>query len=117
MPKRAEYGVDWYAWRGSYRVYKGGRKKETLPITPDSAEWFELLGRINSFHFRGMNGDFLACKVARKGVYCYWNAMRQDALGVMRNTYIGKTDRVTVEALEGLAEKLEKDLGCVGSFV
>lgn len=108
MPKRSEYGIDWYDWRGSYRVYRWGEVEEetVLDCVPDSAEWFELLGRIKSFNFRGKNGRFSVEKVIKKG-RPYWYGWKHRR-GVNKNVYLGRRLGLTIDRLELAAGVLEQ---------
>ena len=81
-----------------------------LPLTADSAEWFDWLASLTSFRFVGPQGRFTAYRDSERGQRTRsWTAHRC-IHGRHYKHYLGVTDRLTVTRLEQMAAKLQSYL-------
>ncbi len=96
-----------YAAQGAYVVICPQQGK--LSLQPDSPEWFAWLDTLPSFRFLGQFGRF----TAHRGYDCPpstpWRAHRQ-IRNHSYNSRLGKTEYLTIEALEQAAASLQSHM-------
>jgi len=98
--------LNWIEHRASGYLMWGTDRE--IEATPDSAEWFEWLGGLSSFHFQGEHGHFTARQEQKaRGNQGYWYAYRKANKRQYRQ-YLGTTDKLTVAHLEDIASKVEE---------
>jgi predicted ATPase/DNA-binding CsgD family transcriptional regulator len=76
------------------------------PITIGTAAWFRWLERHQSFSFKAGRMTFTARKEQRPGGW-YWYAYRRSQ-GKLHTAYLGKSEELTVERLNTIAQALER---------
>jgi LuxR family transcriptional regulator, maltose regulon positive regulatory protein len=117
MPREARYALIWSVERGVYELYERGNGKEPV-LRGEDGEWYVWLAAHSSFAFQGQDGRLNLLKEARKsGGQGYWYAYRSQG-GRTVKRYVGNTDKLTMERLEGTArafsyvvERIERGKG------
>ncbi len=96
-----------YAGEGRYVVIspKGG----LLPFEPDSPAWFAWLSTCSSFRFVGKLGRLTAHRELHNVSRAVWRAHR-NIRNHTYNVHVGKTERLTIAALEQAAAALHAHL-------
>src|SRR5256885_15753023 len=91
---------------GSYLFWSD---KGKLDITPDTAEYFQWLEKLTSFHFKGRDGHFTARLEQKKPNETYWYAYRKAGKRQFKK-YLGRTNRLTLARLEGIARQIQEEI-------
>jgi len=77
-------------------------------ISPNTAEYFQWLTGLSSFHFRGKDGHFTARR-EQKGEKSYWYAYRKAKKRQVKR-YLGTTADLTPVRLEWRAKQIQEQV-------
>jgi ATP/maltotriose-dependent transcriptional regulator MalT len=108
MPKAAEYTLAWSVERQAY-VLSDHQTKLDLALDGDSTTWQAWLKQATSFAFRGQGGSYTARRERVKKGGWYWYAYRRSQKRV-RKQYLGKSDALSLQRLEEIAERFNDEL-------
>src|SRR5215469_11325092 len=104
MPKATTFCLIWVPESGTYKLLDQ-HHEQTLPIVPDTQQWFAWLTTISSFSFIGQHGQLTVRLEARSQGGVYWYAYRR-AGRKMRKRYLSRTTDLTLSRLEEIALQL-----------
>lgn len=102
MSKAAPYRLDWLSEQCMYVLHDTLHPEHTLPVVPDSQEWFVWLVGISSFTFRGQHGHLTVRQETRSGKGAYWYAYRRVGERMVKR-YVGRTPALSLARLEEMA--------------
>jgi hypothetical protein len=85
---------------------------QEIVAAPDSAEWFDWLAGLSSFHFQDRRGGHFTARKERKqrgAEEGYWYAYRKGNKRQYRR-YLGPTKDLTLTRLEDIANEIQQDV-------